>query len=799
MLICLSLLLAGCEDSEERAERHLQSAVELLAAGDTERAIVELRNVVKFDVDHKEGRLLLAQTLAKQGDVQDSISQFLRLAEQYPDFLIVRTALTRMMLEINAWEEAEHHGRFARDLASEDPDVIFLNAVLDYRESLLTGDMSGLTKPSAIARQHVAMSPDNLLAWRLLIDHALAKEDTAEALRRANQALTHLPHVYELHLSKLHVLSERRDVGGIRDALMDMMAQFPQDPQARNMLLSWYLEQRDLEGAEAYLRELAAAPGAAADQNLQVVNFLKRTRGNEAARAEVDRLVANDPEAVEYLAMRAVLDFEDGETASAISRMKQLLDGAEPSENTSNLKVNLARMLVSSRQVQEARSWVDGALTDTPGHVEALKMRAAWQIEDDLPEEAILTLRTAQANAPRDPDIMVLMGQAHERAGARELAGERYALAVEASERAPSESLRYATFLLQDGRFDVAETVLADALKVAPAHVDLIATMAEVQLRNQNWNHVSRLIRQLRAQERPSAVAAADQIETAFLLQQRRTQDALAFLGDLAAADENNTAALADLINTLVQSDNAELAQAILTERMQQDPDNATLKFFRAGLHIIEGEEDLAEAGYRGLLSEDPANFRALRQLSRLLVAQEREEDLTKVIDAAVATQPGSLLPRLLKAEQLERLQDFDGAIELYEGLYADDSGNLIFANNLASLITTHRDDTTSLSRAYTIARRLRGSDVPAFQDTYGWIVFRRGNHSEALDHLKNAAIGLPNNPLVHYHLGEVYLALGRTDDAYRVLNKALTLSANQTFPQLERTREILSTLSATE
>ncbi len=799
LMICTSLLLAGCEDSEERAERHFQSAVTLLEAGDTDRAIVELRNVVKFDVDHKEGRLLLAQTLAEQGDVQNSISQFLRLAEQYPDLLDARITLTRMTLELDAWEEAERHGRVARDLAPENPDVIFLNAVLDYHESLLAEDMSGLEKPSAIARQEAAKSPENLLAWRLLIDHAMARSDMAGALDTANTALSHLPDVYELHLSRLHIQSERRDTDGIRDALQDMTAQFPRDPRAQNMLLSWYLEQRDLEGAEAYLRELAAAPDAGTDQKLQVVNFLKRTSGIEAARSEVDHLLSQSPEAAEYLAMRAVLDFEAGETESAISQMEQLLDGVEPSENTSSLKVNLARMLVSSQRIQEAQSWVEDALVEIPGHVEALKMRAAWQIEDDQPEDAILTLRTAQANAPRDPDIMVLMGQAHERAGARELAGERYALAVEASGRAPDESLRYAAFLLQDDRLDVAETVIADSLKVAPAHVGLLTTMAEIQLKEQNWNRVTRLVWQLRAQQRPTAIAAADRIETALLLQQRRTEDALAFLGDLAAADESNTAALADLMSTLVQSDNIELARAILTQRMQQDPENPTLRFFRAGLHMIEEEEDLAEAAYRGLLAEYPADPRILRQLNHLLITQGREEDLAGVLDVATAAQPEAFLPRLLRAEQLERLQDFEAAIALYEGLYADDSGYLVVANNLASLITTYRDDEGSLSQAYTIARRLRGSDVPAFQDTYGWIAFRRGNYPEALEYLKDAAAGLPNNPLVHYHLGETLLALGRTRDAYRALDKALTLSANQAFPQLERTKEILGTLPAAE
>ena len=58
---------------------------------------------------------------------------------------------------------------------------------------------------------------------------------------------------------------------------------------------------------------------------------------------------------------------------------------------------------------------------------------------------------------------------------------------------------------------------------------------------------------------------------------------------------------------------------------------------------------------------------------------------------------------------------DIDGAIAGYEALYAEDSGSPVLANNLASLIASYRDDPASLERAFAIARRLRGSEVPAF------------------------------------------------------------------------------------
>ena len=55
---------------------------------------------------------------------------------------------------------------------------------------------------------------------------------------------------------------------------------------------------------------------------------------------------------------------------------------------------------------------------------------------------------------------------------------------------------------------------------------------------------------------------------------------------------------------------------------------------------------------------------------------------------------------------------------------------------------------------------------MPRLQDTYGWIAHRSGETEEALPYLESAAEGLPNDPIVQYHLAQVYLALGRTEEA---------------------------------
>ena len=98
-------------------------------------------------------------------------------------------------------------------------------------------------------------------------------------------------------------------------------------------------------------------------------------------------------------------------------------------------------------------------------------------------------------------------------------------------------------------------------------------------------------------------------------------------------------------------------------------------------------------------------------------------------------------------------------------------------ANNLASLLTTQRADPGSLERAHAIARRLRGSQVPQFQDTYGWILHRRGDSAQAIVFLAPAAAALGDNALVQFHLGEALLATGRKAEARAQFERVLALA----------------------
>ena len=212
-------------------------------------------------------------------------------------------------------------------------------------------------------------------------------------------------------------------------------------------------------------------------------------------------------------------------------------------------------------------------------------------------------------------------------------------------------------------------------------------------------------------------------------------------------------------------------------------------------MYAVAGDFETAEAAFRTLIAQYPQSESLVLRLHNLLQATGRPDAASEVLDAALVAQPNSITLRWMRAGELEREGDFEGAIAIYDAMYAENSNVTAIANNLASLIATHRDDAESLERASSIAKRLRELDVAPFQDTYGWIAYRQGNFEEARTYLEPAALGLPNDPLVQYHLGMAYAALDDAAKARAQLIRALELAGDSPLPQFDRARDKLQEL----
>ncbi|WP_163886984.1 tetratricopeptide repeat protein [Aliiruegeria sabulilitoris] len=780
--VLATLFLSGCDSSEDRAEEHFQAALALLEDGDSTRAVLEMRNALQLVPTHEQARQRLAEIRREQGDLTDAVEQFRALIEDHPENGAGQLALAELAMELGNWEAAEKHSALAAELLGEVPAVRVVLANLSYRAAQAAGDREARDTAIAEAEALVASDPGLTYARRIVIDGLLRQERWRDALEEIDAALVHDPDGYTLYQMRLGVLEQLGRTDEITRQLQDLVERFPEEKSLPLTLVGWYARQGQMDEAEAFLRRRAEAAPDALERQTQLVRFLNEARGAEVAAAELERLSAQGGDnALTYRAMHANLTFEGGDAEAAEAELTALL--AELPEDqlrsgiADNVRVDLARMRTLTGDPEGAAALIEDILANDPGHVAALKMLASRQIEEDEVGEAIVNLRAALRESPRDPAILTLMAAAHERAGETDLQREMLSLAVEVSRAAPEESLRYARMLIAQERFRPAEDVLVDALRLHRDDIALYAELGQVYVALEDWMRAEQVLQTLRRLSEESgdrsAMETLNALQVKLLAGQKRDEELFDFLEDLAGQEAGGLAAEVAIIRTYAARGETDKAQDRLEQALARNPDQPSLRFLSATLKASSGEYALAEQELEALLEDFPQAEPVWIALYRTKLTQGEREAASEVLDRALLALPDGANLLFSRAGELQQLGDYDGAIDIYEALYARNSANEIVANNLASLLSMHREDAESMERAYRIGRRLQDSQRPAFRDTYGWIAARMGRLEEAEPHLRFAAEGYPEHPVVQYHYAVALVGLGQEDAALEHFRKA--------------------------
>ncbi|MEM9341740.1 MAG: tetratricopeptide repeat protein [Pseudomonadota bacterium] len=799
-LLLSTTILAACDSAEKRAEEHYQSALELLEEGDVSRAALEFRNVFNLDGQHREARMAYATMMRDSNDLQEAFSQFLLVSEQYPDDPVPRLELAEIAILVGEWDQAKRHSEKVTELAPDDARGRAISAIINYQEAIEAEDDPARRAAAVQVAQVGGDLADERLAAQIEIDNLLRDQKFGETLEALDRALEVDPENEQNQQLKLQILGQLADQDGIQEQLETMVRLFPENEGYSGTLIQWYVAKGNTDAAEAFIRErIASSEGEEADtQRVLLLRFMQELHGMDAALEQAEAFIAEDVNTPLYRSLKSGLLFDSGNRNAGIAEMESVVATYPENEKLTDYKVALAQMQTNVGNDVAARQLVEEVLADDAGHVAANKLRAGWLIEDDMPDEAIVALRQALDQAPNDPQIMSLMAQAHLRNGSRGLAGEMLSLAVEASGSAPEESVTYARFLAADNNLTSAESILVDSLRVSPNNQPVLELLGQIYVAQEDWPRVEQVEGTLRRLAEDAGVGAADALQVARLRGQGRADEAVNFLEELAAASGAGSPADVSIVRQRIAAGEIEAAKAYVAEKLAAAPDNIVLRSLEAAIAQVEGRTEDAEAGYRALLAENPEIETLWRTLYTMKLRQGDPEAASVVLEEALEVVPDAANLQWALAGELERAGDIDGAINIYEGLYERLPNSPILANNLASLMATYRVDDESLERAYTIARRLRGLEVPAFQDTYGWIAQRRGDTDEALAHLEPAAAGLPADPLVQYHYAVALASAGRTEEAIAQFRVALDVAGPaDTREQFETAKAEIARLEA--
>lgn len=247
---------------------------------------------------------------------------------------------------------------------------------------------------------------------------------------------------------------------------------------------------------------------------------------------------------------------------------------------------------------------------------------------------------------------------------------------------------------------------------------------------------------------------------------------AAAYLRQLLALEQRNNEAHYYLGR--IAEDGGDLETAVTQYMKVQD----SREFLVANSHIgqiLVGKGQVRES-QQWFTRQREANPRRREQLYGLegdILSQAGEADLAmQVLNRGLQEYPESANLRYARAMLGEQQDDMALMESDLRAIIAADPDNSTALNalgyTLANRTERYEEAFELISRALALQ-----PDEPAILDSMGWILYRQGQPSEALDYLTRAYAEFPD-PEVAAHLGEVLWVLGDTGAARDVWQEAL-------------------------
>ena len=736
-------VLASCAKSPEE---HIKRGDQFVVEKKYSEAIIEYRAVLQKDAKNGEVRLKLGDVYAWLSDTRNAYREYVRAADTLPDNVDAQLKAGALLLMGNQFAEAKVRAENVLRKSPRHPGGLTLlgNALAGLND--MTGAFERLT-------QAIDADPNGGALYSNLGALQLARGDRQMAEASFKKAVRATPNAVSARVSLAHFYrSQGREVEA-EATLKEAVHIDPQNVQVNSNLAELYVRTGRALQAEAPLKALADTLKNGPSQFALAEYYMRTNRAKEAS-AILDKLAGSKEHYALAKARLAALDYSQGRAAEAHKTLDEILK-REPTNRTALLLK--ARLLFIEKKFDEALPFARAAATaDSANASDGYFVVAQIYLSKGRIEEALDALRQVLKLDPRSAPAQLALARLYAARGEKQPAIEFAQQAVAMAPADPDARLTLVRALLATGDTERAEkqiaTLLAQFPKSALVHVQIGALY-------------------LARKDQPGARAAFTRA---------------------LALDAASPEALAGLVTLDLGARNASAALGRVEARLRAAPDDGRAWYLAARAYALVGDVTRTEQALRKTLELDAGNAQAFGMLGDIFGMRGKIDEATHEFELWAEHQPKSIAAQTMVALLLEKQHKLADAKRRYERILEIDPHAAIAANNLAWL---YAEAGGNLDLATDLAQRAKSQvpDQPAFNDTLGWIYYKKDLVEQAVPLFTQAIEKDGDTPLYHYHLGMAYAKQGEDSRAIASLKRALTLGAK--FDEADEARRVVAEL----
>jgi len=742
-VLLLVAVLSGCAGSPEaRRDKFLARGKVFLEKKDYARALLEFSNAARATPRDAEPYYYAGMASLGSGDLQRAYNTFLKALELNPKHINARLRVAQLMT--TGGQE------IVRDAEKELTELV----------------QAGQPTPEMLNSLAVA-------------ELKLGKTD--DAIQTLEDALTKTPGSLMSSLLLARAKLAAKDASGAEEVLRKATEASPKDVLPQLLLARFYVAmKKDAEAEQAIQRALQLDPKSTAA--LRDLAFLQnRTGRTKEAEDNLKKLSVASESSSKPL--YALFLYSQGRRDEAVRELERLVK-EDPQDRILRSKLVIAYQAVN--RPADARRVVDQALKKNSKDLEARLQRGQMLAVEGKYVEA-------------EADLNAVIGQKPD------LAAGRYAIAK--VHQAQGRELQYRQDLFKTLELDPMlvkiRVELAGELivnKLPKEALDLMNKTPDAQknslvvLAQRNWAlWASGSFQEMRqgidrglSQARTVELLIQDGL---WKLNAGNANAARASLEEALKTNPGDIRALTGLKDAYLMLKQAPMAVQKVKEYASQQPKSAPVQEFLGFVLWGSGDKTGARAAFTAAKAADP-KYRSAELAAVQIDAQEAKwDDAAAKLNAMLTAEPSNATARLWLGNIEVARGNRGAALENFRKALETSPENPQVLNNFAYLLAEQANKPAEAQK-YAEQAVAKSPDNPEFADTLGWILYRNGFYSLALNHLERA-VSKGKNPVAKYHLAMAYAKTGDMQRGRLALEQARKQNAR--LPEAAMAAEALA------
>ncbi len=723
-LTTTAMLVACSEDPQVTARKALEQGNKHAEQDKYPEAIIEYRRAVQADPRLGEARLKLAHAYATTGDGVNALREYVRAADLLPDDKDAQQKAGAFMLLANEFNDAQAlaqrmQKRNANDVEAQ---ILLANSLAGLKD--MDGAISAFEKA-------VELDPDRSATYSELGSVRLVTGDKEKAEAAFRKAIEIDPKSASAHLSLANFLWATGRMPEAEQEMRAALAAEPQNATANRAMAMYYMVINKPEAAESHLKVVAEREPGANPKYFLAEYYLRLGRLDEA-RTVLTPLLARDDSFV----------------------------GAS---------VRLARVEVIANKNAEAHRLIEAVLAREPKNPDALITRGKLYLTEGNSVNALSTLKTAVEANPRSIEAHLALAQTHVIRGSVKEATTAFNDALKLDGRNMEGRLGLARLQINNGTAADAVPLMLKIVEENPRHLEARLLLLHGLMA---VGDLPQATLQMNVLLQASPDSATVQTAAGMLATLKRdTAGARAAYSRALQADPRSYQALAGLLTSEMQSKQFGSARDLIEKQLAANPNDPNVLLMSAQTYNALGDAFAMEQALKKTVEVDPQSLQAYAMLGKMYYQQGRLDLARRELETYVNRAPNSVPANTMLGTILELQGRKDDAKARYSKALQTDPRAAVAANNLAWI---DANSNGNLDVALQLAQTAK-AQLPTrheIDDTLGWIYYKKGLSSMAIESLTASTQRSPDNPSYNYHLALAHHQNGNKVEAVKFLEK---------------------------